>query len=461
MNSSKIKEIIDSQNNFYCSGQTREVNFRIKMLTKLKESILNNESLILDALYKDLGKSPTESYMTEVGMVLKEISFALKNIKKWTKDKLVMPSILTFFSKDIVRREPYGTVLIISPFNYPFYLSFIPMVAAIAGGNTIVLKVSRFTNNTSEVINKILKEAFDPSYIKCIYGENVSGQELTKQAFDYIFFTGSSQVGRDVMKAASEKLIPVTLELGGKSPVFVDKSSKLKETAESIIWGKLTNAGETCIAPDYLLVDKMVSADLIKELELAIERMYGKDIINNPDYSRIINEKHVERIAKILEKDKEFIIYGGKIDREKRFVSPTLLKLNDYNAASMEEELFAPLLPIIEYDNISDAISYVVNNWKPLALYVFSEDKNYINKIIKNVDSGGVTINDTMTHIVSPRLPFGGVGMSGMGYSGGKNGFETFTRKRAISYRKLNFTKSIQYPPFKKNTLSLLKRLMK
>jgi len=461
LNSTEIKEIMDSQKNFYRSGQTREINFRIKMLTKLRESILNYESHILDALYKDLGKSPAESYMTEVGMVLKEISFALKNINKWTKDEHTMPSILTFLSKDIIRREPYGTVLIISPFNYPFYLSFIPTISAISGGNTIVLKVSKFSNNTSQVIKKIVEDAFDPSYIKCICGERVSGQELTKQAFDYIFFTGSSSVGKEVMKAASENLIPVTLELGGKSPVFVDKTANLKDTAESIIWGKLTNAGETCIAPDYLLVDKLISEELIKELELAIERMYGQDIINNPDYSRIINEKHVERIENILERDKEFIIYGGKIDKEKRFVSPTLLKLNDYNAASMEEELFAPVLPIIEYDVLCDSISYVVNNAKPLALYIFSKDTDYTNKIINDIDSGGVTVNDVMTHIINPRLPFGGVGMSGMGYSGGKHGFETFTRKRAISIRKYNFTKFIQYPPLKKSTISLLKKFMK
>ena len=410
-----IKDIILKQKNYYLSGETKDINFRIDNLKKLKRLIKENEEIILDALKKDLGKSNFEGYITEIGMVYEEINIMIKRIKKWSKRERVKSSINYYPSKCYVYKEPYGVALIIGPFNYPFQLILSPLIGAIGAGNCAVIKPSEYSVNTSMLIEEIVNNNFNDEYIKVVnpMGGKEVVSELLEQPVDYIFFTGSVRVGKIVMEKASKSLIPVTLELGGKSPCIVDKDANIKMSAKRIAWGKFLNAGQTCVAPDYLYVHEDVKAEFLEELVKEIEDQLGKKQKESPDYPRIISEREVRRLSEYLSEGD--IFYGGEVSIEEKYISPTILINIKEKAKILEEEIFGPIFPVYEFNNLEEVVNKVNNGDKPLALYYFSEDKNKIEYVLNNTSSGGVTINDTVIHVASTYLPFGGVGNSGKG----------------------------------------------
>ena len=415
----------------------------------------------------DLGKHRAEAYMTEIGFVLAGISQAMHNVEKWAREEYVPTPVYMQPGRSRIRKEPYGSVLIIGPYNYPFQLLMEPLISAIAAGNCAVVRTSKQTPHTSEVIRRMLLHAFRPEYIWCAAGDRVDNQLLLKQRFDYIFFTGSQRIGRLIMKAAAENLIPVTLELGGKSPVIVDRSADLPTTARRIMWGKLLNAGQTCVAPDYILADENVRDRLLICLKEAAEDLYGKNIADNPDYGRIVNDRHYSRLADILEADKEWIVYGGKHTKKGRFVGPAILDLGSVSgkaadqAVSMQDELFGPVLPVLSYKKLQEAMDFVNKRERPLALYIFTEDRDVRDRILEHTCSGGVCVNDTVDHLVNHRLPFGGVGNSGMGRYHGKYGFDTFTHLRAVYEKPPGKSISPGYPPYSEAKLKLIKKFLR
>lgn len=415
----------------------------------------------------DLGKHRAEAYMTEIGFVLAGISQAMHNVEKWAREEYVPTPVYMQPGRSRIRKEPYGSVLIIGPYNYPFQLLMEPLISAIAAGNCAVVRTSKQTPHTSEVIRRMLLHAFRPEYIWCAAGDRVDNQLLLKQRFDYIFFTGSPRIGRLIMKAAAENLIPVTLELGGKSPVIVDRSADLPTTARRIMWGKLLNAGQTCVAPDYILADENVRDRLLICLKEAAEDLYGKNIADNPDYGRIVNDRHYSRLADILEADKEWIVYGGKHTKKGRFVGPAILDLGSVSgkaadqAVSMQDELFGPVLPVLSYKKLQEAMDFVNKRERPLALYIFTEDRDVRDRILEHTCSGGVCVNDTVDHLVNHRLPFGGVGNSGMGRYHGKYGFDTFTHLRAVYEKPPGKSISPGYPPYSEAKLKLIKKFLR
>lgn len=367
-----------------------------------------------------------------------------------------------FLSKSYVDKQPYGSVLIVGPFNYPFQLLIEPLVAAISAGNCAVLSPSELTPNTAEVIQNMIGQTFPSEYVFCAEGGVENNTVLLRSRFDKIFFTGSTNVGKIVMRAAAENLVPVTLELGGKSPVIIGESAKLQIAYERIVWGKFMNAGQTCVAPDYIFVSKQIFADFIEKLKETIVRFYGEDIRNNPDYGKIVNARHFKRLTGMLEQDKSFIAFGGESDEEARFIGPTVLcPANTEIAACMKEEIFGPLLPVFPYESMEEVLSFINRNDKPLAMYVFSEDKKEISYILKHTSSGGVSVNDTVSHIINPNLPFGGVGYSGMGNYHGEYGFLNFTHLRSVLKRSTRFQLRVAYPPFTQKKLNALKKYMK
>lgn len=460
LNKEDIEGILSQHNKFYKSQKTRSIDFRINQLKKLQQCIKTYESKICEALYKDLGKSEFESYTTEIGLVLSSIRNAIKNLKKWAKPKKVRTPIYLFPSKSYIVSEPYGTVLIIGPYNYPFQLLIEPLIGAISAGNCVVLKPSENVPNVSAVINEMISKIFNKEYIRCIEGGIETNISLINGKFDYIFFTGSIKVGKIIMESAAKNLIPVTLELGGKSPVIVDESANIKLAAQRIIWGKTINVGQTCVAPDYILVHELVKEELIKELKNSIQNFYGTDILNNKDFGRIVNEKHINRLKNILDKEKENIIYGGKINEKEKFIEPTLIEVSSWNSESMSEELFGPILPIITYRNLDYAIDSINKLPKPLALYLFTTNKQIEKKVLREISSGGACINDTITHLVNPLLPFGGVGNSGIGAYHGKHSFITFSHQKSIVSKsnKINFT--MMFPPFNEKKLRIIKKFL-
>ena len=367
-----------------------------------------------------------------------------------------------FLSKSYVDKQPYGSVLIVGPFNYPFQLLIEPLVAAISAGNCAVLSPSELTPNTAEVIQNMIGQTFPSEYVFCAEGGIENNTILLRSRFDKIFFTGSTNVGKIVMRAAAEHLVPVTLELGGKSPGIIGESAKLQIACERIVWGKFMNAGQTCVAPDYIFVSKQIFADFIEKLKETIVRFYGEDIRNNPDYGKIVNARHFKRLTGMLEQDKSFIAFGGESDEEARFIGPTVLcPANTEIAACMKEEIFGPLLPVFPYESMEEVLSFINRNDKPLAMYVFSEDKKEISYILKHTSSGGVSVNDTVSHIINPNLPFGGVGYSGMGNYHGEYGFLNFTHLRSVLKRSTRFQLRVAYPPFTQKKLNALKKYMK
>ena len=455
-----LREKINKQREYFSTGETKDINFRIEKLKKLRDVLKSEEEKIFEALKKDLMKSSFESYVTEVAMVYDEINMHIKNIKKWSKKRRVKTPLVQFPAKSFIQLEPYGVVLIIGPFNYPFMLTMDPLIGAIAAGNTAVIKPSESAPETSKILKEILEKVFDEKYVLHVNPERGKEvvEELLKEKFDYIFFTGSATVGKIVMKAASQYLTPVTLELGGKSPCIIDKDCKLELAARRIVWGKLLNSGQTCVAPDYLYVHKDIEEKFIKKLEEEIKNQFGDNPLESKDYSKMVNEREFNRVLSYI--DKEKLVFGGNYNRKTFQIEPTILKNVTWDDPVMEREIFGPIFPILPFENLDEVIRLVNSKDKPLAIYYFSEDKNKIEKVLNSTSSGGVTINDTLVHVSSSYLPFGGVGNSGMGEYHGKYSFDLFSNKKGVMNRKTFLDLKIRYAPFQ-NKLTIVKKIMK
>lgn len=455
-----LKEKINKQREYFSTDETKDINFRIEKLKKLRDVLKSEEDKVFEALKKDLMKSSFESYVTEVAMVYDEINMHIKNIKKWSKKRRVKAPLVQFPAKSFINLEPYGVVLIIGPFNYPFMLTMDPLIGAIAAGNTAVIKPSESAPETSKILKEILEKVFDEKYVLHVNPERGKEvvEELLKEKFDYIFFTGSATVGKIVMKAASQYLTPVTLELGGKSPCIIDKDCKLELAARRIVWGKLLNSGQTCVAPDYLYVHKDIEEEFIKKLEEEIKNQFGNNPLESEDYSKMVNEREFNRVLSYI--DKEKLVFGGNYNRKTFQIEPTILKNVTWDDPVMEREIFGPIFPILTFENLNEVLRVVNSKDKPLALYYFSEDKNKIEKVLNSTSSGGVTINDTLVHVSSSYLPFGGVGNSGMGEYHGKYSFDLFSNKKGVMNRKTFLDLKIRYAPFQ-NKLTIVKKIMK
>ena len=456
----KYENILNRQRNYLSNIGIIEVNDRIENLKKLKNSIKKYENNIINALNIDLGKPEFEAYSNEVGFVYSTIDYFIKNLKSWTKVKKVKNDAAQLPGKSYIYKSHYGAVLIIGPYNYPFQLLIEPLIGAISGGNTVILKPSEYATKTEAIVEKIIKETFDEKYIAVVTGDYKVNSQLLDLEFDYIFFTGSVNVGKIVMEKASKHLTPVTLELGGKSPVIVDNTANLKVSAKRILWGKLTNAGQTCVAPDYILAHEDIYEELIKEFENVIIEFYGQDIIRSKDFGRIINDRHMNRLNAILEHDKNKITFGGEVDFEKRYISPTIIRDVTLEDAVMNEEIFGPIIPVIKYKNMEDIKYYISHHKNPLALYVFSEDENFSEDIINKFSFGGGCVNDTISHVASAYLPFGGIGSSGMGNYHGKASFDTFTHTKSIVKKSTKIDLKLVFPPYK-DKIKLIKKVMK
>ncbi len=453
---SEIKSIVDKQREYFNKGTTKSIDFRIEKLNILKNAILKNEGEILEAINKDLNKAPFEAYATEVGIVLEELSFLMKHIRKWTRPKRVKAPIMHFPSKTYTVAEPYGLSLIMSPWNYPFQLTIGPLIGSIAGGNCTIIKPSAFSANTSRVISKIIEENFEEEYITVIEGGRTENQALLNEKFDYIFFTGSVDVGKVVMEAASKHLTPVTLELGGKSPCIVNSDANIELAAKRIVWGKFLNGGQTCVAPDYVLVHKDIKVELIENMKKYINKFYGESPCDNKNFPKIINEKHFNRLLRLLEG--EDIAIGGKSNLHSFKIAPTVVDNVTWEHNIMKEEIFGPLLPILEFESIDKVIEVVNSHPKPLALYLFTTSSIIEKKIVGNISFGGGCINDTIVHLATSHMAFGGVGESGMGGYHGKASFETFTHKKSILKKSNLIDINLRYPPYK-DKLNLLKKI--
>lgn len=453
-----IDLIVNKQKAFFNLNSTKDIYFRIEQLDKLKNIILEYEDLIIDSLYKDLGKSPFESYSTEIGMVLSEISHAQKNIKNWSKVKKVKTPLTNFKAKSYIYPEPYGNVLIISPWNYPLQLTLAPLLGAIAAGNTALIKPSSSSLHTSNTIEKMINENFPEEFIHVINMDSKSADYLLDKKFDYIFYTGSVSVGKLIMEKASKHLTPITLELGGKSPCIVDKEGNIDIFAKRIVWGKFLNAGQTCVAPDYVYVHKDIKDKLIEKIVKYIEYFYGKNIKDNDEYPRIINKKQFNRLISLIDENK--LIYGGDSDLESLYISPTIMDNITWDDPVMEDEIFGPILPLLEYESIVQVIEEIKKRPRPLALYVFSTNPKVVTKVINSLSFGGGCINDTVMHLANPHMPFGGIGNSGMGAYHGEYSFHTFTHYKSILDKSLSPDVDTRYPPYK-GKLKWVKKFMK
>ena len=454
-----IVQTLEKQRKYFQTNETLDINFRKLKLKTLYKTIAKHEKEIMKALYQDLHKSYFEAYSTEIGLVYKEISLALKKLSKWAKPRRVPTPLAAFPGKSYIYYQPYGQVLIIAPWNYPFQLLFSPLVGAIAAGNTAILKPSPYAPHTARVMETIVKEAFKDEQVAIFQGHRDVNQFLLEQKFDFIFFTGSPNTGKVVMSYAAKNLTPVVLELGGKSPTIVDFDAKLKLAAKSIVFGKLTNAGQTCIAPDYLFVHKTVKDQLLKLIVKYIEKFYGKDQSKTQHYPRIINEQNVDRLYQYLSCGK--IYYGGQVNRTERYFQPTIMTDVDLDCDVMKYEIFGPILPVLEFENLDEVIGFINSRPKPLALYYFGRNKAKIQQILTYTTSGGASINDTLMHFVNPRLPFGGVGDSGMGRYHGWYSFEAFSNKRAVFQKGQWLDLPLRYPPVTDFKYSMVRKVLK
>lgn len=453
-----IPDILATQKHFFVSQKTKDVNFRVKLLKTLKNEIQNKESSIFEALKKDFKKPEFETFLSEFGLVISELDLAIKKLKTWSKPERVKSSILTFPSSDYIYKEPYGNVLVIAPWNYPFLLAIAPLVMAIAAGNTVVLKPSELTINTSKILTEIIDKVFPKEVAISVEGDAETATQLLAQKWDYIFFTGSVSVGKIVAQAAAKHLTPVTLELGGKSPCIIDGSVDLKLTARRLAWGKFLNGGQTCIAPDYIIVHFTIKSEFIDALKSEILKMYGGNPKVSPDFPRIINQKNFDRLTNLLKN--ETVAFGGDTDQNELYISPTIIDAPNLDSPIMSEEIFGPILPILTY-SLEKEIENIIRYFeKPLALYVFSKNSKFIETILNKYSFGGGVINDTLIHFGNQKLPFGGVGFSGMGCYHGKFGFDTFSHKKSVIKRGTWFDPSLRYPPYK-NKLNFVKRLFK
>ena len=434
------------------------VEDRLSLLKSLKDEINLNEEHIYEALDLDLKKPRFETYATEIGFLLNEIELFIKKLKSWSKPQGIRPALINFPSKDYIIFEPYGKVLVISPWNYPFQLALLPAMSAFAAGNSVVLKPSEHTPNTSRLIKKIVEKVFPKELMSVIEGDSKTASKLLEKKWDYIFFTGSVKVGEIVAMAAAKKLTPYTLELGGKSPAIINSDTDLKLASKRIVWGKFLNSGQTCVAPDYLVVHKSIKGTLIKELINRIEKTFGKQLEKTDDFTAIVNEKNFNRLISLINKNK--LIYGGKYDQVKRYISPTIIDSPEMNEEIMKDEIFGPILPILSFEKIEDIDEIIIKNPNPLALYVFSKNKKFNEIIINRYPFGGGAVNDTIVHLANSRLPFGGIGSSGIGSYHGKASFELFSHKKSIVRRYTWFDNNLRYAPYN-NKLSLVRKIMK
>ena len=454
MNETEIKQIVNLQRDFFYSGATLDINFRRNALKKLKTCIIKYKNEISAAIRNDLGKSDFESYMCETGLVLSEISYMLKHIQSFAKEKRVHTPLAQFHSRSYKKPSPYGVVLIMSPWNYPFLLTLEPLVDAIAAGNTSILKPSAYSPYTGQMIQKIITECFENNYVTVIAGGRAENTCLLNQHFDYIFFTGSQSVGKEVMKQAAAGLTPVTLELGGKSPCIVEKSANIKLTAKRIVFGKFLNCGQTCVAPDYIYCDELIKEALLSEIEKQIQLQFGTFPLKNKDYGKIINDKHFNRICGLMDDKK--IVYGGKTDKATLKIEPTAMDHITSEDALMKEEIFGPLLPVLTYHSIDEAIHKINSMSHPLALYIFTSSKIIARKVTSRCGFGGGCINDTIIHLATSEMGFGGFGESGMGSYHGKDGFNTFSHIKSIVDKKNWLDLPMRYQPYKKRYKKLI-----
>lgn len=453
-----IHEIVQKQKDYYRSGATRRLEFRLEQLSLLREGIVSRKAEVLEAVKIDLNKGEQEAIMTEYGILLEEIDFIKKRLKGWMKRKKVKTNLKTHIgSKGYVVAEPYGTALIIAPWNYPFQLALSPLLGAIAAGNTAVIKPSELTPHVSAVLNSLIGELYDPAYITVVEGAVETSQELLRQPFDKIFFTGSVAVGKVVMKAAAEQLIPLTLELGGKSPCIIHQDANVKLAARRAAFGKVTNAGQTCIAPDYLLVHESVRDAFIDEYAKAIKHFYGKDPVGHEDYGRIVSPKHFERLRGFLENGS--VVIGGEVDETSLKIAPTVIEDISWNDPVMQEEIFGPILPMMTYKQLDEVIHMVNARPKPLALYLFTQNQNVQERIIEQISFGGGCINDTLMHVATPYLPFGGVGESGTGSYHGEHSFKAFSHMKSVLKQTNSFDLKFKYPS--KKNLKILRKVLK
>lgn len=454
-----VKEIIQKQDEFFDSRVTLEIDFRIAKLKELKTAIKKFESELISAFRKDLGKGEFEVVTSEVGLVQSELSEHIKNLKKWAKPKKVKTPLHAFPSKSYIYKQPFGRVLVISPFNYPFMLTLAPLIGAISAGNVAVLKPSESTLNVAAIVEKIIKEVFDSAHVAVIQGNAEVSQELLSLRWGKIFFTGSSHVGKIVLQAAANHITPVVLELGGKNPVIVDKDANLKIAARRIVWGKLLNGGQSCVAPDYLFVHELVKDDLLRELVKAIKTMYSETPQENPDFTSIVSSAAVQRLSELL-KDSN-IYYGGEYNEKRNYFSPTILTDVTADSAVMKDEIFGPLLPVLSFQKMEDIYSFLNKQEKPLAAYYFSENHKNQKEFLKRTTSGDAMINDVVIHFSNLFLPFGGVGYSGMGSYHGKRSFNVFSHERSVMKTSTKFDLPLRYPPYKKWVFNLLKILFR
>ena len=453
-----INRVITKQKSFFKSRNTFDVTKRKNYLIELRKEIRKNESEIEHALFKDLGKSEGESYLTEIHFVYAELKIAINNIEKWAKRKSVRSSLLNFPSSDYIIAQPFGNTLHMSPWNYPFQLSIAPLIGAIAAGNTVVLKPSEYSKNTSIILEKIVSNVFEDELVKVLLGGPELAKELLNHQWDYIFFTGSVNVGKIVAKKAAVNLTPTTLELGGKNPCIVDETASIKVTAKRIVWGKFINCGQTCIAPDFLIVNKRIKQKLTLEIINQIKILYGKNPQKSDSYGRIISNKHIKFLSSLLKDQK--IIYGGKVDVKLKYFEPTLVEISSFKSDLMEQEIFGPILPIYGYDNFNEIDEIIYKYKNPLALYIFTKKRSFGEKFLRKYSFGGGAINDTVVHIINDRLPFGGIGNSGMGKYHGESTFKTFSHFKPYISKPLWIDIPLRYPPFK-NKIKLLKKALK
>ena len=459
MTEQEIRDILQQQNHFFSSGKTIPAEFRLKQLESLKEAMIRHEADLAAALKEDLGKSRMESYMCEIGLTLSELTWMQKHLRSLMRSKRVSTPAAQFAAKSFRSPSPYGTVLIMSPWNYPVLLTLDPLIDAIAAGNTAVVKPSAYAPCTFDVMKTMIEECFPAHYVAVVDGGRAENQALLQQRFDMIFFTGGKTVGREVLRHAAEYLTPVTLELGGKSPCIVDSTAKIRLAAKRIVFGKYLNCGQTCVAPDYILCDKRIRDELITAILAEIEKQFGKEPLKNPNYGKIINEKHFERILGLINGEK--LVYGGQSEPESLRIAPTVLNNITWDDAVIGEEIFGPLLPILTFDTLDEALDTVESHPHPLALYFFSEDKAAQKKVLDTCRFGGGCINDTIIHLATSDMPFGGVGESGMGSYHGRVGFETFSHYRSIVDKKTWMDLPIRYQKYTRLKEKMMRMFLK
>lgn len=452
-----LKRLVQKQRDFFLTGKTRDLKFRKQALTKLLNLISGNQPAILKALREDLGKPELEAYSTEIAYVLEDVKHVLKSFQEWAEPQRVSTPLVLQPATSELHSEPFGTTLIIAPWNYPFQLVVSPLIGAIAAGNTAVLKPSEATPATQALLQKLIGETYEDEYIACVGGGLEESQALLEQHFDFIFFTGSPRVGQIVMEKAAKNLTPVCLELGGKSPCIVDKNVDLKVAARRVVWGKFMNAGQTCVAPDYLLIHKEIYTDFVNSLKTAIKEFYGDDPLKSDSYARIVNKGHFKRLVGFL---KGGNVSGGRHDESQLYIEPTLIEDIDLQHPLMKEEIFGPILPLIKYSETEEALRTIRQQTKPLAFYVFTKNKKLQNTILEQMPFGGACVNDCVVHLANPNLPFGGIGTSGMGMYHGKYSFEAFSHKKSVLRKPFALDATMRYAPYTQAKLKLIKFFM-